>query len=398
MLAQLRKDLPRTQFGHQPEPEPMFTGPRIRSILRAGRPRHPPSTMDNEMFLLCSPPLDSITTPLPSPATDGAVGSSGGDARTREEHIGMAHEGSNRELGRSTTTGVESPALDSLCHSFVHHPRVQATMERVLFCWSLRHPASGYVQGMSDLLAPFLSVVLAEYACPESHSVMELLQMDPIALSHALSEEAIPESTWRGALEPDVYALSGFLLDMAQGHYTQQQAGFLAMVERMDGILKQADPTLHQHLTDIGIETVQYAFRWMTCLLMRELQPWQVLRLLDAYLSVANEEEEVAGEIGRAAVPLDLRHHTLSTTTHHHHHHHGRENSGGSQSSVGDCLQLHVFTCVALVLHFAPALMSTTEFAEALTFLQQLPTETLSSRDIDELLAETFLLKSVFDK
>ena len=36
-------------------------------------------------------------------------------------------------------------------------------MERVLFIWAMRHPASGYVQGMNDLVTPFLHVFLSEH-------------------------------------------------------------------------------------------------------------------------------------------------------------------------------------------------------------------------------------------
>lgn len=36
-------------------------------------------------------------------------------------------------------------------------------MERVLYTWAIRHPASGYVQGINDLLTPFLVVFLSVY-------------------------------------------------------------------------------------------------------------------------------------------------------------------------------------------------------------------------------------------
>ena len=35
--------------------------------------------------------------------------------------------------------------------------------ERILFIWSIRHPASGYVQGINDLVTPFFVVFLTEY-------------------------------------------------------------------------------------------------------------------------------------------------------------------------------------------------------------------------------------------
>lgn len=36
-------------------------------------------------------------------------------------------------------------------------------MERILFIWAIRHPASGYVQGMNDLVTPFMLVFLSEH-------------------------------------------------------------------------------------------------------------------------------------------------------------------------------------------------------------------------------------------
>jgi len=35
--------------------------------------------------------------------------------------------------------------------------------ERVLYIWAIRHPASGYVQGINDLVTPFFVVFLSEY-------------------------------------------------------------------------------------------------------------------------------------------------------------------------------------------------------------------------------------------
>lgn len=35
--------------------------------------------------------------------------------------------------------------------------------ERILFIWAIRHPASGYVQGINDLVTPFFVVFLTEF-------------------------------------------------------------------------------------------------------------------------------------------------------------------------------------------------------------------------------------------
>jgi len=38
--------------------------------------------------------------------------------------------------------------------------------ERVLYIWAIRHPASGYVQGLNDLITPLFVVLLTEYLEP----------------------------------------------------------------------------------------------------------------------------------------------------------------------------------------------------------------------------------------
>lgn len=42
--------------------------------------------------------------------------------------------------------------------------------ERILFIWAIRHPASGYVQGINDLVTPFFVVFLSEFV---SKSVLQ---------------------------------------------------------------------------------------------------------------------------------------------------------------------------------------------------------------------------------
>ncbi|KAJ3316267.1 GTPase-activating protein, partial [Gonapodya sp. JEL0774] len=36
-------------------------------------------------------------------------------------------------------------------------------LTRLLYCWAIRHPASGYVQGINDLATPFFLVFLGGY-------------------------------------------------------------------------------------------------------------------------------------------------------------------------------------------------------------------------------------------
>jgi hypothetical protein len=46
---------------------------------------------------------------------------------------------------------------------FFHQQVVRKAMERILYIWSIRHPASGYVQGMNDLLTPLLLTCMQNF-------------------------------------------------------------------------------------------------------------------------------------------------------------------------------------------------------------------------------------------
>lgn len=52
---------------------------------------------------------------------------------------------------------------------------VQEMFERILFIWAIRHPASGYVQGINDLVTPFFIVFLQETL--ESQDIGECLSI-----------------------------------------------------------------------------------------------------------------------------------------------------------------------------------------------------------------------------
>ena len=50
-------------------------------------------------------------------------------------------------------------------------------LERILYVWAIRHPDSGYVQGINDLVIPFFQTFLAAYISrSRSPSLLALLQ------------------------------------------------------------------------------------------------------------------------------------------------------------------------------------------------------------------------------
>ena len=50
-------------------------------------------------------------------------------------------------------------------------------------------------------------------------------------------------------------------------------------------LMKRIDKGLYDHLVQENITFMQFAFRWMNCLLMRELELNCIVRLWDTYLS-----------------------------------------------------------------------------------------------------------------
>ncbi|KAG8681679.1 GTPase-activating protein, partial [Ceratobasidium sp. 394] len=147
-------------------------------------------------------------------------------------------------------------------------PGTHQSLERILYVWAIRHPASGYVQGINDLATPFYQIFLSAYidADPENY--------DPACLPpHILN-----------AIEADSFWCLSRLLDGIQENYIAQQPGIHRSVKRMAELVKRIDAPLATHLESQNVEFMQFAFRWMNCLLMREISVKNTIRMWDTYL------------------------------------------------------------------------------------------------------------------
>ncbi|KAF8748945.1 RabGAP TBC [Rhizoctonia solani] len=194
------------------------------------------------------------------------------------------------------------------------------SLERILYVWAIRHPASGYVQGINDLATPFYQIFLSAYidADPEIY--------DPACLpSHVLN-----------AIEADTFWCLSRLLDGIQDNYIAQQPGIHRSVKRMAELVKRIDGALASHFESQGVEFMQFAFRWMNCLLMRELSVKNTIRMWDTYLAEGTDSFS----------------------------------------------QFHLYVCSA--------------FLGIIMFLQSLPTQDWTDHEIELLLSEAFLLSSVW--
>lgn len=216
---------------------------------------------------------------------------------------------------------------------FFHQPSMQKAMERILYIWSIRHPASGYVQGMNDILTPLLLVFMQPYV--EDVLRCDLAVLDPQTIMN---------------VEADSFWCFSKLLDNIQDHYTFSQPGLQRMVLRLEDLMHRLDLDLHQHFQSESVEYIQFAFRWMNCLLLREIPLRAMLRVWDTYLS---------------------------------------EERGGFEN-------FHVYVCAVLLKMFKDKLLQM-NFQDIVIFLQDLPTAEWTEENLEPILSQAYILSTLFD-
>ncbi|KAF3052125.1 GTPase-activating protein [Didymella keratinophila] len=210
----------------------------------------------------------------------------------------------------------------------------QRSLERILYVWAIRHPASGYVQGINDLVTPFWQVFLGAYISdPDIESGMDPGQLPKQVLD---------------AVEADSFWCLTKLLDGIQDNYIAHQPGIQRQVASLRDLTTRIDDGLAKHLQNEGVEFIQFSFRWMNCLLMREISVKNTIRMWDTYLA---------------------------------------EEDGFSS--------FHLYVCAAFLVKWSDQLRKM-DFQEVMMFLQSLPTKQWTEKDIELLLSEAFIWQSLF--
>lgn len=146
----------------------------------------------------------------------------------------------------------------------------QKSLERILYVWAIRHPASGYVQGINDLATPFWQVFLGTYI---TDSNVES-GMDPGQLPRPVLD----------AVEADTFWCLTKLLDGIQDNYIVAQPGIHRQVAALRDLTTRIDAGLAKHFENEHVEYMQFSFRWMNCLLMREISVQNTIRMWDTYM------------------------------------------------------------------------------------------------------------------
>jgi hypothetical protein len=203
--------------------------------------------------------------------------------RKRREYLDGVRQAFERAGGNAVSAGRGRGLDEAIWHQIsIDVPRTnphielygyeatQRSLERILYVWAVRHPASGYVQGINDLVTPFWQVFLGTYvADPDIES-----GMDPGQLPKAVLD----------AVEADSFWCLTKLLDGIQDHYIVAQPGIQRQVAALRDLTARIDSGLAKHLEDENVEFIQFSFRWMNCLLMREISVKNTIRMWDTYL------------------------------------------------------------------------------------------------------------------
>jgi hypothetical protein len=220
-----------------------------------------------------------------------------------------------------------------------HTPSLQALLKRLLYLWSLRNPACSYVQGINDVVCPIVWAFVQEHV-DEGQNVAAY-EVDKLAM--------YGDDTMRN-LEADVYYAVSSLLSSIQSHYTPNQPGIQARVATLAAIVARIDAPLHSHLEDLGVNYLQFTFKWFNCLLVREMRMDVVVRLWDTLLS----EDDGFGSF-------------------------------------------FTYVVAAVLIRFSETIRGMTEFDTVFLFLQGSMMEEFTDEDVSMVCSQAFVLKSLFE-
>lgn len=245
--------------------------------------------------------------------------------------------------------------------------QVQKSLKKVLYFWAIRHPASGYVQGINDLVIPFYQLFLTHYLWQlqrlndkdnDDYSgfipgldLPTKLKEDPNLTTYNLDnlDPSLIDDQIHLLIEADTYWCLSRLLENITDNYIHEQPGIIRQVNDLKNLIAKIDSDLITHFETEGIEFLQFSFRWMNCLLMREIPLLLIIRMWDTYL---------------LEQPLGFNH-------------------------------FHVYVCAAFLIKFSSDLKAK-EFQEILLFLQNPPTDNWEEKDVELMLSEAFIWQSLY--
>lgn len=249
---------------------------------------------------------------------------------------------------------------------------ISDAMTRILYLLSIRRPLTGYVQGMNDLLTPFIWVFyweqkLDNYLHDDDDKNDDIFDGNDNNTDDDNDDKDDDDDdkedkykkdnnndknkgnmakSKRKQIEADSFWCLCRLIDEVQPNYTPLQSGIIEQIDLLEILVKKEDPALHQHITDIGVSYLQISFRWFNCLLIREFSLEQIVQMWSAYLA-----EGGPGSFGR---------------------------------------KFHPHVCSSFLIGFSEKLREM-DFQDFVTFLQQPQTASWGEEEVDRLMSQSFI-------
>ncbi|OIR59154.1 MAG: TBC1 domain family protein [Amphiamblys sp. WSBS2006] len=199
------------------------------------------------------------------------------------------------------------------------------TLRNILLCLAHHRPSIGYIQGMAEIACPLLYVFSRD------------------AFSKTPDEKAVAD------VEADCFWCFLSVVDSIQKNFTQTHAGIAEHTDKIEKIVGKIDPELLRHLQRENVLFIHFCFRWISCLLVREIPLECIIRMWDTYTAE-----------GRRAFSV-----------------------------------FHVYVCCVFLMRWREELLQMS-FPEILVLLQNPPTEHWGEREVSLLLSEAYFLQCLF--
>lgn len=250
---------------------------------------------------------------------------------------------------------LDMPRTNPSSHYF-KSPRVMKALRRILCIYTIRHPATGYVQGMNDLIVVLFYVFLNDV-------LMKLSSADD-----ALEVIGELDDQLFLSIETKAFRCLGRILEGIQDHFIMDQPGIQVKLYFIQSLISTIDriylllyntrsnwfvAVLHEHFDQEMLDYNMFAYRWMICFLVRQFDISHVVRLWDTYLVEENK---------------------------------------GTGNGFGI---FHVYVCASYILSLS-SLLKTLDMEETLQLLQDRGRVKLTHEEVSAIIAQAFVYQNLY--
>lgn len=223
------------------------------------------------------------------------------------------------------------------------HEKYQNMMTRILYIWAIHHPETTYVQGMNEVLVPFIYMFTFEYLNVyfnrDRGHIFQQYEANEAVATILLTDKMLFE------IETDSWGCFSLFMEKIKGLFFGNQLQTIHHTDYMDSLISERDPTFFNHMVQEGISCRDFAFQWIHCIFVREFNISIILRIWDTYISVQHKHDEIS------------------------------------------ILKYHAHVCAYVLLSYRSELLNM-KFEEMLIFLKNIPTKSWKVEEVEAVLSQ----------